>query len=74
MSMTTTSSRVEGEDVAVATMPTLGWALRRAALGIFILTFAIAGAAWLFYASIEPVDANSAPARLVAPAQDLPNP
>lgn len=35
-------------------LATLGWALRRAALGLFILLVAVASGAWLFYASIEP--------------------
>ena len=40
-------------------LATLGWALRRAALGLLIL-FTVAGlGAWLFHASIEP-DASSA--------------
>jgi hypothetical protein len=35
-------------------LATLGWALRRAALGLLIL-FTVAGlGAWLFHASIEP--------------------
>jgi hypothetical protein len=39
-------------------LATLGWALRRAALGLLIL-FTVAGlGAWLFHASIEP-DASS---------------
>ena len=32
---------------------TLGWALRRAALGLLILTVAVVLGAWLFNASIE---------------------
>jgi hypothetical protein len=35
-------------------LATLGWALRRAALGLLILLVAVALGAWLFYASIEP--------------------
>lgn len=35
-------------------LKTLGWALRRAALGLAILLVATGLAAWLFYASIEP--------------------
>jgi hypothetical protein len=35
-------------------LATLGWALRRAALGLAILLTAAALAAWLLYASIEP--------------------
>lgn len=35
-------------------LKSLGWALRRAALGLAILLVATGFAAWLFYASIEP--------------------
>jgi hypothetical protein len=35
-------------------LKTLGWALRRAALGLVILLAATGLGAWLFYASIEP--------------------
>lgn len=35
-------------------LKTLGWALRRAALGLAILLVATGFAAWLLYASIEP--------------------
>lgn len=41
---------------------TLGWALRRAALGLAILMIAVAIGAWLFNASIEPDGANAGPA------------
>jgi hypothetical protein len=33
---------------------TLGWALKRAVLGIVILAVAMGGVAWLTYASIDP--------------------
>ena len=43
---------------AAATVPlrpiTLGWALKRALLGIVILVVAMGGVAWLTYASIDP--------------------
>jgi hypothetical protein len=40
---------------------TLGWALRRAALGLVII-LAVAGlSAWLLYASIEPEDSAPGP-------------
>jgi hypothetical protein len=39
---------------------TLGWALRRAALGLFILVTVAVLSAWLLYASIEP-DSTSGP-------------
>jgi hypothetical protein len=70
MSTTTTPLRVEGEHVVAVRVPTLGWALRRTLLAIVILTFSIAGAAWLFNASIEPVDATVAPPGL-GPSSDL---
>ena len=71
MSTTTTPSRVEGEHVVLARAPTLGWALRRTLLAIVIFTFTVAGAAWLFYASIEPVDATVAPPGR-GPSPDVP--
>jgi hypothetical protein len=42
---------------------TLGWALRRAALGLAILLAAAWLGAWLLYASIEP-DGTAAPGAL----------
>jgi hypothetical protein len=41
---------------------TLGWTLRRAALGLLILLGAVALGAWLMHASIEPDGANAGPA------------
>jgi hypothetical protein len=38
-------------------LATLGWALRRAALGLLILLVMVVLAAWLFYASIDPDEA-----------------
>jgi hypothetical protein len=35
-------------------LATLGWALRRAVLGLLILLVTVALGAWLFYVSIEP--------------------
>lgn len=43
-------------------LATLGWALRRAALGLLILLVAVALGAWLFNASIEPEAATAGPA------------
>ncbi len=54
MTMTTTPSRVETDHVVAVTAPTLGWALRRALLGLFILAVSVAAAASLLYASIDP--------------------
>jgi hypothetical protein len=39
---------------------TLGWALRRAALGLTILLTVAVLSAWLFYASLEP-DGTTSP-------------
>jgi hypothetical protein len=38
-------------------LATLGWALRRAALGLLILLVMVVLAAWLLYASIDPDEA-----------------
>jgi hypothetical protein len=38
-------------------LATLGWALRRAALGILVLLTLVTLGAWLLYASIDPEDA-----------------
>jgi len=67
MSMTATPSRVEGESVAVVQMPTLGWALRRMLLAIFILAVSITGAACLFYAAIDADEALRPAVRSAAP-------
>ena len=40
---------------------TLGWALRRAALGILILAATVTLGAWLLYASIEPEETGAGP-------------
>jgi type II secretory pathway component PulL len=43
---------------------TLGWALRRALLGLVILFLAMGSLAWLTYASIDPaLDRDEAPAQ-----------
>ena len=50
-----TSSQVSaGQHAAVRAMPSLGWALRRAALGIVIMTVAVTAAACLLYFTIDP--------------------
>jgi hypothetical protein len=56
MTMTTAPVRVEAGDVVAVRAPTLGWALRRALLGLFILVVSVAAAATLLYASIDPVE------------------
>jgi hypothetical protein len=58
MTITTTPARVEGDAVVAVSMPTLGWALKRTLLAILILFVAVAGAACLLYASIEPEEAE----------------
>jgi len=40
-------------------LATLGWSLRRAALGLLIVLVATMLVAWLFYASIEPDSATT---------------
>ena len=42
-------------------LATLGWALRRAGLGLLILLALIVLFVWLFYASIEPDEAAASP-------------
>jgi hypothetical protein len=44
-----------------AQLATLGWALRRAALGLAILLIVAVLSAWLLYASIEPDGMSSGP-------------
>jgi hypothetical protein len=40
----------------------MGWALRRAALGLLMLFVMVFVGAWLFYASIDPDEATAGPA------------
>ncbi|HWE18350.1 MAG TPA: hypothetical protein VG758_14390 [Hyphomicrobiaceae bacterium] len=57
MSSATVTSATVPEAPAPAQPPqlmTLGWALRRAALGLLILLTVAGLSAWLLYASIEP--------------------
>lgn len=65
--MTTTPSRVEGQDVVALSVPTLAWAVRRTLLAILILVVFVAGAACLFYASIDPDEVAPPAARSPAP-------
>jgi hypothetical protein len=56
------SSPIRPSDIAVQVQPqpqlaTLGWALRRAALGLLILMVMVVLLAWLFYAGIDPDEA-----------------
>ncbi len=53
-------SDVSFQQQAVPQTVTLGWTLRRAALGIGILLASVALGAWLMHASIE-TDGNSPP-------------
>jgi len=61
MTMTTAPMRVEGGDVVAVRAPTLGWALRRALLGLFILFVSVTTAATLLYASIDPEEEAQSP-------------
>jgi hypothetical protein len=66
--LTSTSAVVSAAERTVPQQPvpqvqpvqlkTLGWALRRAALGLTILLVTTGLGAWLFYASIEPEGAR----------------
>jgi hypothetical protein len=40
----------------------VGWALRRTALWLLMLSTMVAAGAWLFYASIDPDEATAGPA------------
>jgi hypothetical protein len=40
----------------------LGWALRRAALWLLMMSAMVVVGAWLFYASIDPDEATAGPA------------
>jgi hypothetical protein len=56
------SSPTRPSDIALEIQPrpqlaTLGWALRRAALGLLLLVVMVVLGAWLFYASIDPDEA-----------------
>ncbi len=56
------SSPTRPSDIALEIEPrpqlaTLGWALRRAALGLLILVVMVVLLAWLFYAGIDPDEA-----------------
>jgi len=53
-------SDVSFDQQAVPQTVTLGWTLRRAALGLAILLAMVALGAWLMHASIEPDGAGSA--------------
>ena len=62
------SSSTRPSDIALESQPqlaTLGWALRRAALGLLLLVVMVVLGAWLFYAGIDPNEAAAS-----SPAQD----
>ncbi len=52
--MTTITERADAAPGAELRPVTLGWALKRALLGIAILVLAMGSVAWLTYASIDP--------------------
>jgi len=52
--MTTITERADVAPGASLRPVTLGWALKRALLGIAILVLAMGSVAWLTYASIDP--------------------
>lgn len=65
--MTTASTGAPDKGRAGQTSRDLGWALRRALLGLVILVVVIAGSALLLYSSIDPV--QEALAADIEPAQ-----
>ena len=52
--MTTTTPRADDATALPIRTLTMGWALKRAVIGIIILFVVIWGAAWLLYSSIDP--------------------
>ena len=48
----------------------LGWALRRTALWLLMLSTMVAAGAWLFYASIDPDEAAAGPATSPATSEE----
>ncbi len=52
--MTTTTPRADEATALPTQTVTMGWALKRAVIGILILFVVVWGAAWLLYASIDP--------------------
>lgn len=59
--MTTITERADVAPGADLRPVTLGWALKRALLGIAILVLAMGSVAWLTYASIDPNLDNDQP-------------
>jgi hypothetical protein len=51
-----------GAPVQTAQVLSLGWALRRAALWLLMMSAMVVVGAWLFYASIDPDEATAGPA------------
>jgi hypothetical protein len=59
--MPSTGVRDVSLETRQAQLATLGWAVRRAALGLLILLTVAGLSAWLLYASIDPDDASPGP-------------
>jgi len=60
-------------DVSQAPTPqpvSVGWALRRTALWLLMLSVIVAVGAWLFYASIDPDEAAAGPATSPATSEE----
>ena len=61
------SSPTRASDLSLEAQPrppqmmSLGWALRRAALGLLMLLVMVVLGAWLLYASIDPDEASASP-------------
>ncbi len=70
--MTTITERADVAPGAQLRPITLGWALKRALLGIAILILAMGSVAWLTYASIDPnLEGGDQPAVAKSPRAPL---
>jgi hypothetical protein len=69
--MTSITERADAAPGASLRPVTLGWALKRALLGIAILVLAMGSVAWLTYASIDP---NLEPGEQPSVAKATPRP
>lgn len=71
--MTTVTPGADSAATLPARTLTVGWALRRALLGILIMFVVISTAAWLLHASIDPaLEADGARALAPVPATAKP--
>lgn len=57
--MSSESRSAEAADVHAVRLMTLGWVVKRALLGFFLVMLAMGSVAWLTYASMEPATDQS---------------